>query len=296
MALDSFAYWECKYFYWSESNQSYGKYHKSFHWNLWRYYIQHYDTSGREILESQETPHTSSCNNPWKGKRSWKLPYSWNNHVENTNLTMIWLRHCLTICMSAVWFLSHIQSQSNYSVSSEIISCDSSLLSQLHLQLRVNHSFIETEWLIYASVDQTTMVSDNDSPPVQCPVISLTNDGVLNIRHYVIYPNEMSLEIKFLYEIELKNVGCKSVVILSDFYALINDETHMVFFYSRLLKQHSSGTHQNTNKDFSAKLEVRLQTMVIFLDIPLPWRHNDHDGVSNRQPHDCLLNRLFRRR
>ena len=28
----------------------------------------------------------------------------------------------------------------------------------------------------------------------------------------------------------------------------------------------------------------------------IDWRHNDHDGVSNHQPHDCLLNRLFRRR
>ena len=28
----------------------------------------------------------------------------------------------------------------------------------------------------------------------------------------------------------------------------------------------------------------------------LQWRHNDHDGVSNHQPYDCLLNRLFRRR
>ena len=26
------------------------------------------------------------------------------------------------------------------------------------------------------------------------------------------------------------------------------------------------------------------------------WRHNGHDGVSNHQPHDCLRNRLFRRR
>ena len=26
------------------------------------------------------------------------------------------------------------------------------------------------------------------------------------------------------------------------------------------------------------------------------WRHNDHDVVSIHQPHDCLLNRLFRRR
>ena len=30
--------------------------------------------------------------------------------------------------------------------------------------------------------------------------------------------------------------------------------------------------------------------------IPLHWRHNDHGGVLNHQPHDCLLNRLFRRR
>ena len=28
----------------------------------------------------------------------------------------------------------------------------------------------------------------------------------------------------------------------------------------------------------------------------LQWRHNDHDGVSNHQPHIGLLNRLFRRR
>ena len=26
------------------------------------------------------------------------------------------------------------------------------------------------------------------------------------------------------------------------------------------------------------------------------WRHNNHDSVSNHQPHSCLLNRLFRRR
>ena len=28
----------------------------------------------------------------------------------------------------------------------------------------------------------------------------------------------------------------------------------------------------------------------------LRWRHNGHDSVSNHQPHDCLPNRLFRRR
>ena len=28
----------------------------------------------------------------------------------------------------------------------------------------------------------------------------------------------------------------------------------------------------------------------------LHWRHNEHNGISNHQPHGCLLNRLFRRR
>ena len=30
--------------------------------------------------------------------------------------------------------------------------------------------------------------------------------------------------------------------------------------------------------------------------ISLQWRHNWRDGASNHQPHNCLLNRLFRRR
>ena len=30
--------------------------------------------------------------------------------------------------------------------------------------------------------------------------------------------------------------------------------------------------------------------------VTLEWRHNGHDSVSNHRPHDCLLNRLSRRR
>ena len=33
-----------------------------------------------------------------------------------------------------------------------------------------------------------------------------------------------------------------------------------------------------------------------FLKQSLQWRHNGQDSVSNHQPHDCLLNRLFKRR
>ena len=36
-------------------------------------------------------------------------------------------------------------------------------------------------------------------------------------------------------------------------------------------------------------------TFVPHLDA-LQWRHDERDGVSNQQPHDCLFNRLFRRR
>ena len=32
------------------------------------------------------------------------------------------------------------------------------------------------------------------------------------------------------------------------------------------------------------------------MNYTLRWRHNERDSVSNHQPHDCLLNRLFRRR
>ena len=42
-------------------------------------------------------------------------------------------------------------------------------------------------------------------------------------------------------------------------------------------------------------LELYMYLAMIFI-ISLPWRHNGRDSVSNHQPHDCLLNRLFRRR
>ena len=46
------------------------------------------------------------------------------------------------------------------------------------------------------------------------------------------------------------------------------------------------------------ELKTPKQNMIILhgdivLVIPLPWLHNEHDGVSNHQPHDCLLKCLF---
>ena len=34
----------------------------------------------------------------------------------------------------------------------------------------------------------------------------------------------------------------------------------------------------------------------VTVEVSLRWRHNERDCVSNHKPHDCLLNRLFRRR
>ena len=37
-------------------------------------------------------------------------------------------------------------------------------------------------------------------------------------------------------------------------------------------------------------------TRVLCFNMSFQWRHNGRDGVPNHEPHDCLLNRLFRRR
>ena len=39
-----------------------------------------------------------------------------------------------------------------------------------------------------------------------------------------------------------------------------------------------------------------LSIMYLLPRVPLEWRHNGRDGVSNHRPHQCLLNRLFSHR
>ena len=52
----------------------------------------------------------------------------------------------------------------------------------------------------------------------------------------------------------------------------------------------SSGFHSQRVSDVSLNKLLNKH-----LRYPLQWRHNECDGISNHQPHDCLLNRLFRR-
>ena len=61
------------------------------------------------------------------------------------------------------------------------------------------------------------------------------------------------------------------------------------------IKINSALLHVVANKHL-AKPTDQWNYMCLFTIRRLHWRHDEHDGVSNHQPHDCLLNRLFRRR
>ena len=58
-----------------------------------------------------------------------------------------------------------------------------------------------------------------------------------------------------------------------------------------LNRQNHNGNHMTAN-------EAPSNIIISFVKctISLYWRHNGHNCVSNHQPHDCLLNRLFRQR
>ena len=48
------------------------------------------------------------------------------------------------------------------------------------------------------------------------------------------------------------------------------------------------------NTDVASMTRLQIYNTICFLT--LQWCHNEHHGVSNHHPNDCLLNRLFRRR
>ena len=55
-------------------------------------------------------------------------------------------------------------------------------------------------------------------------------------------------------------------------------------------------SEQETENGPRSSVTMALNTQYRRALVSLRWRHNGRYGVSNHQPHDCLLNRLFRRR
>ena len=71
------------------------------------------------------------------------------------------------------------------------------------------------------------------------------------------------------------------------FWGTINSNLTKGHFYALLIGKHIIPLH-GTNCCDSLYMKQNMPT--------LQWRNNWRDGVSNHQPHDCLLNRLFCRR
>ena len=86
----------------------------------------------------------------------------------------------------------------------------------------------------------------------------------------------------------------------------------LIFKFACVLNSAQRSCHGNINSDhliwiwFKGKTCIhgnRITTRKKYNSIwvlgkinALQWRHYERDSVSNHQPHDCLLNRLFRRR
>ena len=73
--------------------------------------------------------------------------------------------------------------------------------------------------------------------------------------------------------------------------------SHSIWFQPTSLSRLWDSIHQTKRRLAIKSREFpQLQDMGSKLCDPLQWRHNGRDSVSNHQSHDCLLNRLFRRR
>ena len=62
----------------------------------------------------------------------------------------------------------------------------------------------------------------------------------------------------------------------------------------RSIDKHLKATSQEECESLARKSSHPSKTLPIKLYLSLRWRHNNHDGVWNHQPHGCLLNHLFR--
>ena len=74
--------------------------------------------------------------------------------------------------------------------------------------------------------------------------------------------------------------------------------SRFLFLFMMVVKVPSAERHHFRPNDFLSfrNISYMLLEVLVSSSIALQWRHDGHDSVSNHQPHDCLLNRLFRHR
>ena len=84
-------------------------------------------------------------------------------------------------------------------------------------------------------------------------------------------------------------------LLLDEFSALVIK--NLLWYFYELQKNHFWIWTLSYMPFYSVRLLFTDMTAAAYIRvISLRWRHNDRDGVSNHQPHGCLLNCLFRRR
>ena len=113
-------------------------------------------------------------------------------------------------------------------------------------------------------VKLTIISSDNGLSPGRHQAIIWTNAGILLIGPFILHWNDNQDSYIFIQENAFENIVWKMAAILS------RPQCVNVVLYRTIYPY--------------------------WLLLPLLWRHNGHGSVSNHQPHDCLLSRLFRRR
>ena len=116
--------------------------------------------------------------------------------------------------------------------------------------------------------------------------------------------NEMNMLFCYVYGIHLKGVG------LWDFMNVRQESFCREMISWNLISMWSFLPVIGRSADISCFSLYHLSNIVMnksyliwfwqlhkcHIHVPLQWRQNERDGVSNHQPHDCLLNRLFRHR
>ena len=139
----------------------------------------------------------------------------------------------------------------------------------------------------------TIIGSDNGLSPGRRQAIIWTNAGILLIEPLGTNFSEMLLEIyTFSFtKMHLKMSGkwrpfCLGLNVLNN----LSPVRHHAITWANVSALSIWPTHGNKLQWYQMLKCLHSES------ISLQWRHNDQDGVSNHQPHGCLLNRLFRGR
>ena len=92
-----------------------------------------------------------------------------------------------------------------------------------------------------------------------------------------------------------------SATIMTKLLSIYQECNNIMFFISMMKRQSCGNCHYKKDDCILLwfKTELHPERTTDWRDIlsrSLKWRHNEHNGISNHQPRDCLLNRLFRHR